>query len=311
LATAFHSGQQWQLVYRSGPIPHQGTKTAQNEVEENHCLMAVNMVEQTLSGTGKSWTEASLKAFLEKLNDKLGPNSSGRVTHKKQKSCINMVIHTSPKVLEEFKKHYIKYTWERSCLNEALLGDKIWRLDYKFKEAKGDWAKVYVVSEAILVLLQTRLFKDWETKFPKHNIKAFTVPELQQARPSRFVPDDPDMAEMTVAQQYCLFMCLYVNWVRPKAEESYGIAGADLLDKALHEWNPWLLHDLRYAVLKREQSATYDVLRLSDLQGIDAALKQTAPGVSIETQVSQSRTLEEEWNKFETKYKEDLDLFTS
>ena len=66
-------------------LEHPGTKTSQQEVEENHCLMAANMVEQVISGTGQAWSEESLVAYLDQLNEKLPANSTGRVSSKKKK----------------------------------------------------------------------------------------------------------------------------------------------------------------------------------------------------------------------------------
>ena len=106
-------------------------------------------------------------------------------------------------------------------------------------------------------------------------------------------------------------MCAYLHWVRPKAAEDFGEAGCQVLDKAKDEWQPWFVHDLKFVVLKKDQSATYDVLRLSDLQGVHSLLKKTAPGVSLETQVAQTNTLADEWKKYEEKYADDLKAFTT
>ena len=265
--------------------------------------MAVNMLDQAAAGTGRVWTEEALGDFLEKLNTKLPANSSGRIVGKKRKSTLNLVLFAPPKVLAEIRKHYAKYTWERGLLNEALFADKIWRVGHKFKEAKGDWVDVYTVTEDVLKKVFARMVQDWETKFPKETLHGIAIADLQQFRPSRSVPDDPEMAEMTVAQQLCLYKCAYLHWVRPKVAEAFGEAGCQVLDKARDEWQPWFVQDLRFVVLKKDQSATYDVLRLSDLHGIHSLLKQTAPGVSLEAQVAQTNTLTDEWEKYKENMK--------
>ena len=129
--------------------------------------MAVNMLDQAAAGTGKVWTEESLGNFLDKLNAKLPANSPGRIVAKKRRSTFNLVLFTPPSVIAAIRKHYAKYTWERGLFNEALFADKIWRVGHKFKEAKGDWVKVYTVSEQVLLQLMVRLVQNWETKFPK------------------------------------------------------------------------------------------------------------------------------------------------
>ena len=95
--------------------------------------MAVNMLEQAVAGTGRSWTEETLGDFLDKLNAKLPANSSGRVVAKKRRGTWNLVLFTPQKVIVAIRKHYAKYTWERGLLSEALFADKIWRVGHKFK----------------------------------------------------------------------------------------------------------------------------------------------------------------------------------
>ena len=271
--------------------------------------MAVNMLDQAAAGTGRVWTEETLGDFLDKLNARLPENSSGRVVAKKRRSTWNLVLFTPPSVIAAIRSHYAKYTWERGLLNEALFADKIWRVGHKIKEAKGEWAKVYTVSEEVLSQMFARMVTDWETKFPKETLHSVAISELQQLRPSRSVPDDPEMAEMTVAQQVFLYTCAYVHWLRPEAVQAFGEAGCQVLDKAKDEWQPWFVQDLRFVALKKDQSATYDVLHLSDLHAIHALLKQTAPGVSLEAQVAQTNTLADEWKKYEEKYADDLKAF--
>ncbi len=286
-----------------------GMKASQQQAEENHSLMAVNMLQQMLVGTGRSWTEDSLKGFLQRMNDQLSSNSPARVTSSKLRACVNVIIHTPPVVRAGWVKHYLKYTWERSLMTEALLADRIWRLGYKLREARGHWGEVYTTTKEVLTALQNRLIAAWEGMYPKSMVRGVNIPDLQQSRPSRSVPDDPEMRDLTIAQQYCLYMCFFFGWVRPKAMEGYGAVGGEAIDKAFQEWQPWFLSELKYGVLKRDQSATYDVLRLSDMPGIDALLKKTALGVSMEAEVAQARTLGDEWGKFEKQYKADLEVF--
>ena len=271
--------------------------------------MAANMVEQVISGTGQAWSEESLVAYLDQLNEKLPANSTGRVSSKKRRSTINLTIYMPASIVQEVRKHYQRYTWERSMLNETLLGEKFWRTGFKFKEAKGDWGKVFTVTEVVLLMMWEKMLREWETRYPKKDVRQVSISELQHHRPSKLVLDDPEMADLTVAQQNCFFACVYLHWVFPKAMESFGAKGCEALEKAKEDWEPWFTQDLRFVVLKKEQAATYDVLRLSDLEGIFAVLKNTAPGVSLETKVAQAATLSDEWDKYEAKFKEDEEAF--
>ncbi len=268
--------------------------------------MAANMLLQMSKHQPTlQWTDASLRRFLDELNEKVGPKSSARITSWKQKAVVNLLLHTPAKVFTSWQNHYLEYTWERSCMTEALLADRLWRVGHKFKEAKGPWEAIYTVSEQVLLTLQDRLLKDWMKEFPKDKVRDLTLTELAKFRPCRSVPDDPDWADHTVAQFLALASCFYWGWLRPKVMEEFGDVGAAELLKALEEWHPWFVLELQKGISKRDQAGTFDVFSLSDLTGLHTSLKRTAPGVSMECLVDQTTSLLDEWAKFEEKVKVD------
>ena len=61
-------------------------------------------------------------------------------------------------------------------LNETLLGEKFWRTGFKFKEAKGDWGKVFIVTEAVLLMMWEKMLREWETRYPKKMSGKFPFP---------------------------------------------------------------------------------------------------------------------------------------
>ena len=81
----------------------------------------------------------------------------------------------------------------------------------------------------------------------------------------------------------------------PQTHQEFGDAGVVELEKAWAEWKPWFRGELSSGVVKRDQAATYEILRLVDLPGIYARLNTTAPGVSLDYKVGKSIGLIQEW----------------
>ena len=168
-----------------------------------------------------------------------------------------MLIYTPGKVLDAWREHYLEYTWERSRLTEQLLADRMWRLGHKFKDAKGSWADVYTVTETVLLKLQEKLLSDWKTNFPREAVRQALASDLAQNRPNRSVPDDPEMGDMSIGQQYCLFLRFLLHWVLPQVDKEFGEAGKQEVENAAGAWQPWFVSDLRYGVLKKRSGSNF------------------------------------------------------
>jgi len=94
----------------------------------------------------------------------------------------NIVLDMPGTVYTVLTDHYRHYTWERSCMNEELPQDAMWRLQSKLPECKGEWVKIYTMSEASTLRLAKVLVALWEKQFPKATVRRTPIRELQASR---------------------------------------------------------------------------------------------------------------------------------
>ena len=159
--------------------------------------------------------------------------------------------------------------------------------------------------------LQVLLLSEWKARVPNEIARSMSPHELAKHRPHRSVPDDPAFIDTTVAQWYAMCTCVFLGWVIPQTHQEFGDAGVVELEKAWAEWRLWFRGELSSGVVKRDQAATYEILRLVDLPEIYARLQTTAPGVSLEYKLTKSNAMIQEWALYEGKYKADLEMFNS
>ena len=129
-------------------MPRRGTKSRAEKVEETHALTAANMFLELARSTPGLLHQKSLENEIDALSNKvMVENPNARITAWKRHSVINIVLCIPDDVLTLLMQHYRIYTWERSCLNEELLQDPLWRPGQVLNKTKGEWCVIFTTSE--------------------------------------------------------------------------------------------------------------------------------------------------------------------
>lgn len=260
-------------------------------------MAAAMLIEAGRATAAFSWSRASLEAEIDKINN-MADTPSARLGKFKRKAVLNLVLAMPPAIFSKLEQHYRAYSWERSCLNEELLQENCWRVQQKLPKAKGPWEEVFTTSEASMGLMVDWLVAQWTSQWPLERALRASVRDLQCSRITGAASAAGDAQEDSSATSLAACSCFFAHWLLPRAEQTFGKEGRDILEKRWASVDAELLDELKRAVSARSDVNSFSFLSLDTMKYCSALLNKARPSASgggAAENLTQAKELAKKW----------------